>query len=114
MAPVAPAIPPGRWAGTVEHFDRGAHPIAVSVLAHEIAVDYPTLGCSGVWIPTGTIRRARFFQESLRTVGRAGAGGCVDGGSVRLTVHEGGWLGWDWFWPDGRHGATATLRPAPD
>lgn len=104
----------GAWAGTVSQ--PGSPPYSIELTLRREdgptlvgSVRYPELGCAGVLSPqTGPAGELR-LRERISPPTPS----CVSGGAMSLRQRRDGLLDWQWFWPDGRLGATAQLKRAP-
>jgi len=109
---IAPTLA-GSWRGDMiqPNSRKGSYPMILTITeladgGYRGAVDYPSLGCSG-WLTIVEQRdRVYRFQERLeRGLHDCGNGGIVE---MRLTGH--GSIQLDWYFPEGRLGATSVLR----
>ena len=110
--PGAPTLA-GSWRGEMlqPNSRRASYPMLMTLTelgngGYRGAVDYPSLGCSG-WLTILEERGGVYrFQERLER----GPHDCGNGGIVELRVTGQGSIQVDWYFTDGRLGATAVLR----
>jgi len=105
----------GVWTGTGEQVGGSTWDLRLSIEkapsqagdGEEVgSISYPSLGCSGVLTKSEAGLRERITD---------GQDSCVDNGRVKLTAGPSpDQIKFDWYFPDGRWGAAATLHKVPD
>lgn len=101
----------GAWKCTAEETDDSPrYPVTLNLSKGEQGevcgtVQYPSLNCSGNLICGAPREREAEYVEKI-TSGREF---CVDNGTVRMKRSNADAAEWQWFFPDGRLGAYATL-----
>jgi len=109
---IAPTLA-GSWRGDMiqPNSRKGSYPMILTITeladgGYRGAVDYPSLGCSG-WLTIVEQRdRVYRFQERLER----GPHDCGNGGIVEMRLTGHGSIQLDWYFPEGRLGATSVLR----
>jgi hypothetical protein len=101
----------GTWSGTVSQPGLATYSIELSLRREDGqvvdgTVRYPELRCSGVLSPQAAPAGELRYRERISPPTPS----CVSGGAMSLRQRRDGLLEWQWFWPDGRLGATAQLK----
>jgi len=114
--PQAPgAAPVGTWEGTVEQGTgplKSRYPVQITfrqlstVGKEAAAVEYPSFDCKGTLTLSAVEHGSVFILLEMITNGR-----CEAGGKVRIALSRPDEVSWEWFYPDGKSGAKAQLRP---
>lgn len=104
------AVLAGRWSGEVTQFSYGSYPATMTIWPFtevEVVgtVDYPTLDCGGTISRSQRTRSTEILSETINY----GRDRCVDGGTIHLRIIDGNTLSWEWFFPNGSKGASATM-----
>lgn len=101
----------GKWEGAVNQPNYGSYPVRIGFEASGVArIAYPTLDCGGSLVFLGQIGNRFLFRQKLEY----GQTKCVNGGRVDVRKPTNNSLDFQWFFPNGTWGASATLVAAAD
>ena len=109
----------GTWSGTVTQADYGSYPVTMVLSSNqEGTIDYPSSNCSGT-LSGGPSGGSYIFTETI-TRGRASetTGGCVNGGTITMTMSGADSMSWEWIGAFGAQtfrvsGTLSRVRPVP-
>ena len=96
----------GVWEGDGVQENTSSWTIKVSILDNNYSIDYPSLRCGGelILISEGSGRME--FREQL-TYGKTK---CIDNGRTALIIVGRDSVRFEWYYPNGKMGATGTLN----
>ncbi len=100
----------GVWKGLGRQNNNSEWTIKITIRPNYYRIDYPSLNCGGVLEFIKEIDKSVMFKELLTY----GADKCINNGTTILSIVAKNNALFDWFYPDGSHGAEGDLTRLPD
>lgn len=100
----------GVWEGVGRQNNNSVWSIKITISPHQYRIDYPSLNCGGVLEFIKEIDKSAMFKETLTY----GTDKCISNGTTVLSIVTEHNALFDWFYPDGSHGAEGDLSRLPE
>lgn len=95
----------GIWEGAGVQDDNSSWTIKVTIVGQQYSIDYPSLGCGGKLSLISKQSNRIEFHEKLSY----GESKCIDNGKTVLIKVGNNSAQYEWFYKNGKKGATGTL-----
>ena len=96
----------GIWEGSgIQYNDNSSWTIKVTIVGDQYFVEYPSLNCGGKLDIISSNLEKMEFREHLSY----GKSNCVDNGKTVIVKVESNRAQYQWYYPNGKKGATGTL-----
>lgn len=100
----------GVWEGVGKQNNNSVWSIKITIRPTHYLIDYPSLNCGGVLDFIKEIDKSVMFKETLTY----GTDKCISNGTTVLSIETEHHILFDWFYPEGSHGAKGNLKRQPN